>query len=358
MGHDGLLPVPGWSGEYEWQGFIPFDELPYTFNPAQGYVVTANNAVVDETYPYLISKYWAYGQRARRIVDMIEQAPGPISPDYIAQMHGDNKNLNAEVLVPLLLQTPLDDAHLEEVQALLQGWDYQDHMDSAPSALFNAFWKHLLAMTFSDQLPERYRAGGGGRWFQVVENLSVEPQNVLWDDVTTGAEEQRDEIFACAFRAAVAELEGTSGKDPTKWRWGDLHTITYHHPSLGRSGIGLIEAIFNRGPARTSGGADTVNATGWSATRDYTVASVPSERLIIDLSDFDRTRSVITTGQSGHAYHPHYTDQIDPWRLIQYHPLYWSRALVEANQEGWLRLQTVISTQADSVLAASTAPGP
>jgi penicillin amidase len=294
--------------------------------------------VVDETYPYLISKYWAYGQRARRIVDMIEQAPGPIDLDTIAQMHGDNKNLNAEALAPLLLQIPLNDAHLEEVRTLLQGWDYQDAMDSAPSALFNVFWKHLLEGTFNDQLPERYWPTGGGRWFTVVKNLAAEPQNAWWDDVTTGEKEQRDEIFARAFSAAVAEMESTWGKNPAKWRWGDLHTITFHNPTLGRSGIGLIEAIFNRGPARTSGGNDVVNATSWGATQDYTVVSLPSERLIIDLSNFDQTRSVITTGQSGHAYHQHYADQIDPWRLIQYHPLYWSRSLVEANREGWLRL--------------------
>ncbi|MBN2549888.1 MAG: penicillin acylase family protein [Anaerolineales bacterium] len=338
-GHDGLLPVPGWSGEYEWQGYIPFEQLPYTFNPAQGYVATANNAVVDETYPYSISKFWAYGQRARRIVDMIEQAPGLISLDYIARMHGDNKNLNAEALVPLLLQIPLDDSRLVTARDLIQDWDYQDGMDSAASALFNVFWKHLLTATFCDQLPERYWPGGGGRWFQAVEELAAEPQNAWWDDLGTGGQEGRDEIFVQAFAAAVGELENLQGKDPTKWNWGDLHTVTFHHPSLGQSGIGLIEAIFNRGPARTAGGSDIVNATGWSATHGYMVGSVPSERMIVDLSNFDQTRSVITTGQSGHAYHSHYTDQIDPWRLIQYHPLYWSRELVEAHQEGWLRLR-------------------
>lgn len=337
-GHDGLLPVPGWTGEYEWQGYIPFDELPHTYNPSQGYVVTANNAVVDESYPYSISKFWAYGQRARRIVDMIEQAAEPIDADYIAQIHGDNKNLNAEVLVPLLLQIPLNDAHLEERRSLLQGWDFQDTMDSAPSALFNVFWKNLLAETFSDQLPEAYRAAGGGRWFQVVENLIQKPQDAWWDDIATSEQEQRDEIFLRAFATAVSELEDRLGSNPAKWSWGDLHTITFHHASLGRSGIGVIESIFNRGPISTSGGTDVVNNTGWSATRPYNVYSVPSERLIVDLSNFDQSRSVITTGQSGHAYHVHYTSQIDPWRFIQYHPLYWSRALVEANREGWLRL--------------------
>jgi penicillin amidase len=338
-GHDGLLPVPGWTGDNEWQGTIAFDDLPYSYNPPEGYIVTANNAVVDESYPYAISRFWAYGQRARRIVEMIQQSAGAIDMDTIAKIHGDNKNINAEKLVPILLQTPLSDAHLADMREILRDWDYQDHMDSAPAALFNVFWKNLLAATFHDQLPERYWPGGGGRWFIVVKNLVEQPDSWWWDDLDTPTIEQRDEIFAQAFSDAVSELERSLGKNPQKWRWGDLHTITFHHPSLGRSGIGLIESIFNRGPRRASGGSDIVNATGWSATRGYEVVSVPSERLIIDLGDFDNTRSVITTGQSGHAYHRHYMDQIDAWRLIEYHSLLWSRQKVEAIQLGWLKLR-------------------
>jgi penicillin amidase len=339
-GHDGLLPVPGWTGEYEWQGFIPFDELPYLYNPPADFIATANNAVVDDRYPYSISQFWSYGHRAQRIVEMIEQAPGLITPEYVAEIHGDNKDLNAAALVPVLITVDMDE-ELQPYVALLSTWDYQNHMDSAPAALFNAFWKHLLNMTFNDQLPERYWPGGGSRWFVVVRNLLDEPESNWWDDASTpGQRETRDEIFAQAFSAAVNELEETLGKDTNTWRWGDLHTTTFHNPSLGQSGIAIIEAIFNRGPYPTSGGSDMVNAASWSATSgDYTVSSGVSERLIVDLSNFDNSRSVITTGASGHVGHPHYDDQIDPWRLIQYHNLYWIRSTIEANQSGTLVLE-------------------
>jgi penicillin amidase len=206
--------------------------------------------------------------------------------------------------------------------------------------LFNVFWKHLLIKTFNDQLPERYYPSGGSRWFVVVENLLAEPENDWWDDVgTAGERENREDIFAQAFAAAVEELENTLGKNAANWRWGDLHTATFHNPTLGKSGIAPIEAIFNRGPFRTSGGNDMVNAASWNAAGDdYTVVSGVSERLIVDLSDFDNTLSVITTGASGHVGHPHYQDQIDPWRLIQYHPLPWTRSVVEGQQEGLLVL--------------------
>jgi penicillin G amidase len=336
--HTGRLPVPGWTDENEWQGYIPFDELPHTFNPPVGYVATANNAVVTPDYPYPISYYWAEGYRAQRIVDMIEQAPSPITIEYIQQMHGDNRDLNAETLVPILLQVQLNDATLEEARSLLQGWDFQDHMDSAPAALYNVFWKNLLADTFHDDLPEKHWPEGGGRWFEVMRNLVKEPDNAWWDDRNTPEKENRDQIFARSFAAAVKELEVAQGKNKQKWNWGDLHTITFENQSLGQSGVAPIEAIFNRGPFRTSGGDEIVNATGWSAVEPYTVESIPSERMIVDLSNFSNSLSIHPTGQSGHAYHPHYIDMADMWRKIEYHPMLWDQAQVEANTESHLHL--------------------
>ena len=106
----------------------------------------------------------------------------------------------------------------------------------------------------------------------------------------------------------------------------------------GESGVAPIEALFNRGPFRTSGGSEIVNATGWDATKSYEVESIPSERMIVDLSDFSQSQSVITTGQSGHAYHPHYIDMADMWRNIQYHPMLWNREVVETASKEHLQL--------------------
>jgi penicillin amidase len=211
-------------------------------------------------------------------------------------------------------------------------------MDSAPAALFNVFWKQLLALTFHDDLPEDFWPGGGGRWFDVMRDLVQQPDNPWWDDKATTEVENRDQIFARAFAAAVGELETTQGNNPEKWNWGDLHTITFRNPSLGESGVAPIEAIFNRGPFRTSGGDEIVNATGWNAAESYEVDSMPSERMIVDLQNLNNSLSIITTGQSGHAYHPHYIDMADPWRLIEYHPMLWDRGQIEADAEGHLRL--------------------
>lgn len=335
---DGTLPVPGWTDDYEWMGFIPFEELPYTFNPDRGYVVTANNAVVDERYPYLLSREWAYGYRAQRIVDMIEQAPGPITLEYVQRMQGDNKNLIAEVLVPLLMNIPVQDERVRRARALFQGWDYQMDMDSAPAALFSAFWKHLLAATFHDDLPKDLWPGGGSRWFEVVRRLVEEPNSPWWDDKTSPEREDRDAILSKALSAAVAELESQLGKDPEKWRWGDLHTATFRNQTLGQSGVQPIEMLFNRGPFATSGGANIVNATAWDPRKGYEVRSLPSMRMIVDLADLSRSLSIHTTGQSGHAYHPNYIDMADMWRNIRYHPMLWDRRQVEENARYRLRM--------------------
>ncbi|HEX9029731.1 MAG TPA: penicillin acylase family protein [Anaerolineales bacterium] len=335
---DGTLPVPGWTDDYDWTGYIPFEKLPYAFNPPQGYIATANNSVVGPDYPYLITKDWDYGFRATRIVDMIEHAPGPITIEYIQKMQGDNKDLNAEALSPVLLQVPLSDSRLEKARALLQNWDYQDGMDSAPAALFAVFWKHLLADTFDNKLPKDYWPDGGDRWFEVLRHLVQQPDSPWWDNPQTPAVENRDQIFKQALGEAVSELEQAQGSDPGKWTWGSLHTVTFRNQSLGESGVAPIEALFNRGPFRTSGGSSIVNATGWESSKSYEVRSLPSMRMIVDLSGLQNSVTMHTTGESGHAYHPNYIDMANFWRLIQYQPMLWDRSQIESSASAHLRL--------------------
>jgi penicillin amidase len=334
---DGRYPVPGWIDDYEWKGYIPYEQLPFTFNPPAGYIVTANNAVVGANYPYLISTNWDYGYRAQRIVEMIEQQTAPISLGYVQQMQGDDKNLNAATLVPILLQIPMKDAHLESIRSILVAWDFQQHMDLAAPVLFEVFWKHLLIDTFHDKLPQDYWPEGNDRWFEVVAHLVKQPHSSWWNN-TTSVSQNRDQIFRQAFAEAVDEMESTLGKNPAKWRWGDLHTTTFRNATLGQSGIAPIEALFNRGSFSTSGSSSIVNATSWDATKSFEVQALPSMRMIVDLSDLQNSLIIHTTGQSGHAFHPHYDDMIELWRKIQYHPMLWQQSTVQASTSTHLTL--------------------
>ena len=335
---DGRYPVPGWTDDYEWTGFIPFDELPYVINPESGYIATANNRVSPWDYPYLITTEWAYGYRVQRIVDMLDAAPKVITLDYIQQMQGDGLDLNAETLIPLLQSAPLTDNHLIEMRTWLSAWNRQTDMDSAPAALFAAYWKHLLALTFDDDLPEDYRAAGGSRWFEVMRNITADPNNFFWDNKTTDNVETRDDIFASAFAAAVDEMEHDYGKNREEWAWGEMHTATFRNTTLGESGIAPIENLFNRGAFPTAGGESIVNATGWTTYESYEVDWLPSMRMIVDLSNLDNSLTVHTTGQSGHAGHEHYIDMAELWRNIKYYPMYWDLERIKTNAEATLRL--------------------
>ena len=335
---DGRYPVPGWTDEHEWLGYIPFEELPYAFNPPEGYIVAANQAVVDDTYPYHIADFWAYGNRAQRIADMIVEAPGLIDIAYFRQMQGDNKNLGAEELAPVLLEVSFEDAELVEARALLEDWDYQQHMDSPAAALFNVFWKHLLIETFMDELPEDMIPSGNDRWFIVMRSLVADPTNRWWDDQDTEDVETMEDIFRTAFTAAVKDMKKAQGDDPDEWNWGGLHTFYLSHDVMGN--FPLLNKAFERGPFPVSGGSSIVNATGWSAASDgYQVSGgVPSFRMIVDLGELSNSLVIYPTGQSGHPYNQHYIDMIDLWRNIEYISMLWDLEDVQEEVEGHLRL--------------------
>ncbi|MBE0671476.1 MAG: penicillin acylase family protein [Anaerolineales bacterium] len=335
---DGTLPVPGWNSEYDWTGYIPFDELPYAFNPESGFIATANNQANPRDYPYLITKDWDYGQRAARIVDLIQNAPGKIDAEYIKSIHGDSKSLNAEVLVPILLSLKLDPQLASVRDQYLSEWDYQETADSKATSLFEWFWWNLLMDTFKDDLPEEYWPEGGSRWYVVMRELVQQSDSPWWDDqATTDKVETRDEIFVRAFEETITQLQKEYGKDLAKLpAWGELHSATFRNQTLGNSGIFLIEDLFNRGPFITGGGKSIVNATGWDLGESFEVNWLPSEREIVDLSNLDNSLAVHTTGQSGHAYHPHYDDMAPLWAKVEYYPMWWNLESVMNDSEGHL----------------------
>ncbi len=306
-----------------------------------GYIVTANNQANPRDYPYLITTDFNHGYRANRIVDMIKNAPGKIDAAYIQTMHGDSKSLNAEVLVPILLSVNLDPELTKIRDQYLSSWDFQQSATSVSATLFESFWWELLTYTFADDLPEDQLPKGGARWYTVMHNLVQQPDSPWWDDKnTTSIVETRDDIFAKAFGEAIncPLCVDKFGKDISKWKWGELHTATFRNQTLGESGIGLIENLFNRGPFSTSGGEELINATGWMVGKSFEVDWLPSEREIVDLGNLNNSLALHTTGQSGHAYHPHYADMAPLWATIQYYPMWWEQASVIEDAEGHLKL--------------------
>ena len=345
--HTGLLPMPGWTSDYEWRGYLPYELLPRLFNPARGYVATANQAIVPLAYydwlneqladDYgtninpVISQRWAYGYRGERINAMIEEL-APHSADTFIQMHGDNYDGSAAEVLPFVLDLAVEDETLTDLLQWLGEWDNQMHMDSPQAAFYAHFWVRMVDNLYNDRLAEAgRRADGANNEWWAAYLLLQDPDNPWWDDTRTSETETRDDILLKSLNEALANITAELGEDRDTWRWGDLHTTTFVSDPLGQSGLPPIERIVNRGPVATSGTGSAINATGWSAASPgFEAYALPSERVIYDLSDWDASLSMHTTGQSGHPASTHYDDMIDPWRLIEYRPMVWSREAVEA----------------------------
>lgn len=380
-GDDGSLPSPGWESKYRWTGYIKQSALPYEYNPKRGYIVTANQAVVDkDKYPYTLTTDWGYGTRSQRINDLIESkinGGGKISTDDMRQMQLDNSSEIAKLIVPKLLKIDVADPDVRQAQKLLEGWDYTQDSDSAAAAYFNATWRNILKLAFGNKLPKELRVkgqclnvdrvdttgpadadqkvrecgerdadqaqpDGGDRWFEVVRKIINDEKNDWWQlpkTRTQKATDTRDELFGRALRDARWELTAKLGKDIDTWSWGRLHRLFLKNQTLGTEGPRFLQYMLNRGPWKLGGGEATVNATGWNAAGGYGVVWVPSMRMVVNLGDLDKSKWINLSGASGHAYSAHYTDQTDLWAKGELLPWAFSQKAVDKRTSDTLVLE-------------------
>jgi penicillin amidase len=171
---NGLLPVPGWTGEYEWTGYVPYEEMPRRLDPPEGFIVTANNAVVDPAYPYFLAAVWDYGDRAQRITDLL-RAKDRLSIEDMAAIQNDTFSLAAQAITPYILQVSFTDPLARQAQDLLRAWDFRATPESPAPTIFEAFLQHLLHEAWVDELGEEIvqelltgaattDTGPAGRW--------------------------------------------------------------------------------------------------------------------------------------------------------------------------------------------------
>jgi len=322
----GYWPAPGWDPRYDWKGFVPFEQMPTVYNPPEGYIVAANQAVTASKSPFLTTE-WDYGFRSQRIRDLITATP-KVTAERMSQIQGDTYNALAPVLVKALLQVNLhNDPFTEDAKELLRSWNFTQPSGRSPSsaaaAYFNAVWSNVLALSFDSALGDM-KADGGSRWMQAVTVLLTRPDDWWWDNkLTPGVTEGRDEILRQAMVAARLDLTKRLGKTPVTWQWGRLHQLNLTSPVLGGDSVPApVRAIFNRGPWQMPGGSSIVDANGWDAGQGYDVNWAPSMRMVVNLGDLDASRWVNQTGSSGHPYDAHYVDQTDAWVKNQTYP--WS----------------------------------
>jgi penicillin amidase len=340
-GQQGLVPVPAGGLERDWQGLIPFDKMPSLFNPPAGFIVTANNKVVADSYPYLISYDYGEPYRAQRITELLAANPH-VSLNDMRSIQSDVSSVPASLLRPYLLATKPQNPRQEKALKQVRDWDLRFTLESPAASIYQAWYGKLLDDVYGDELGEElmnaFRGTAINQTPRLIE-MMADPRNPWFDDKRTpGKVETRDDIVQRAFGEAVAQLSQRLGDDPAQWRWGKLHRAVFTHQPLGNSGIPLVTPTFNGGPVPVAGEVFTVSSAATAFRRPFVALFGTSQRLIVDLADMGRSLVVNSTGQSGLLFHRHREDQIPLWQNHEYRPLLFSREAVEKSAEERLTL--------------------
>jgi penicillin amidase len=340
-GWDGLLPVPG-GGAFEWQGFLPASELPSAFNPAEGFLATANHNILPPGYPHTLGYDWASPERYQRIL-MALRVPGgkKFSVEDFERLQHDTVSLPARRLIRLLAQIRTDGRKAEAgdpasqqpwVDRLLR-WTGDLAKDSAEAVVYELWRAELPAAVFQPKLSApvwKQMAGfiGPDRAVDALE--TVDPRWFGDGEAGRGA---RDAALFGALGTALKKAEERLGPDPAKWRWGALHVTPFRHALATDD---ARRALFDLPSVERPGDGTTVNA---GAGADFKAVHGASFREILDVADWDRSVATSVPGQSGQPGSPHYGDLLPLWAEGRYFPLLFSREQVETQAKDRLLLE-------------------
>ncbi len=319
---DGLLPVPGAKGVYEWQGFLPCEELPQSHNPSSHYVATANQNILPAGYPAEISYEWSPPYRFARIKERLEAKKQFTLEDFQSIQH-DAATLPGRTLARLVQVVDMQDRELQPYVELLAEWDGVLSAESRAGVLYGIWLQELLDGFYRPHVPARlldFTASPNG---VPVMLAALEKPEAAW--FGEKPREGRDWLLRTTFRKAVNRARKLLPGDEKEWSWGRLHTTTFRHPLalLGPA----YEKAFNLEPVPRSGDAFTPNAASHNSKFEHTGGA--TYRHIFDLADWDRGLATSAPGQSGQLGSPHYDDLLPLWQKGEYFPLAFSRARVE-----------------------------
>ena len=324
----GLLPVPGWTGEYEWNGWFALDDLPHAFNPDSGFLATANNDVLPSGEKRPIGYDWSNPARINRIREVLTSREKFGITDFERLQH-DAVAWNAEQLVPLLTRLRSDDADVQRARTELVAWD-KNMLHSSTAATIYFVWEQealqlLVESKVSGPLAAEYARRGG----EVLVPALTYPGRPWFGQ---NAAKERDELLIAALAAAVKNLKEKCGNDMSQWTWGSLHSATFQHPLAVNA---QMASLFNVGPISRGGYALTPFSTGG---KEFSQTVGASFREIMDVSDWDKSVATSAPGQSGQPASPHFSDLAKLWAEERYFSLPFSDSAVSANAEATLLL--------------------
>lgn len=308
---NGLAPVPGASGEYDWIGEIPYEALPRSVDPESDVLITANNKLVGDDYRYLIAAEWAYPDRAARIAEVLKTKQ-VWSPDEMRELQLDALTYGGRRLMGRLLKADLP-ANAEPAVSKMRQWDFEMAIDRPEPLIYSAWLRALERQLLADELGEVFvELAKGDAW--MVYNL-LQPGSLWCDNVATTAVETCDMQISEALTRALTELVGEYGDNPDDWRWGKAHFVSFDHPILRFIPvINSLTAIEIEAP----GGQDTVNRAGSNYAlpidRAFQDRHGPGFRGVYNMADPDASGFIIATGNSGNIFSPFYGNLVTRWR--------------------------------------------
>lgn len=337
---DGLLPVPGKDGKYEWEGYVPFEKLPASFNPPTGFFNTSNNDVVPKIVPgYDLPLGFEYGESFRydRVLEVLKSKPMFSLADMQA-LQQDTVSIPARTLVPLLLKLKSEKSDLTRAQKLLAGWDFSLKSDSPAAAVYEFFQMKLPALAYAERLPQTERASFKGFDQGRVIEWMTRPGEA-YGKTPKEREAGRDRILGEALEQAVAHLVKLRGDDPGAWAWGDLHTADFVHPLSGQKRLPAETDVFAVTPARRGGDGYTVMASGNASETSTKQMSGASFSFVADPADWDRSTFLSAPGESAQPLSPFYSNLVESWAAGTGNVLAFSRKKVDEAKAHSLTLQ-------------------
>jgi penicillin amidase len=313
----GRVPVPGWDAKYDWQGFIPFEELPQYRDPPTHHIVTANNKITPPGYAPFISFDWFPPYRSDRIEEMLAAQPKH-SIETFERMQADVKSQLARVMLPFAREAKPQTREGREAQAMLTGWNGEMTRDAQAPLVFSAWYRELTRLVYADELGPLFATSWEQRLPFMLSVLKGENAMGHWcDDVNTQGVETCPQLTAKAFDLAAKDLGDRFGK-PAGWLWGRAHYAAGDHRPFGF--VPVIAGLFNVDP-ETPGDSYTVDVGHYiigDNARPFANRHAPSMRAIYDLADLDRSLFMQSTGQSGNVMSPWYANLAERWARVEY----------------------------------------
>ncbi len=329
----GLLPVPE-TGGFEWSGFVPNAELPHTYNPASGFVASANHKMIPENYAYAVGFQWAPSERFLRISEVISGAAKgghKLTLVDMENLQNDVVSLPARELQNLLKSAARNAT--SPATKLLLDWDCAVAPDSSAATLHEFWVPELLDALTRKIVPAEAQKLVGKLSLQRASQELSRPSIAVFGE---NPEAARDALLLQALVTAEQKLAAKLGSDPKNWAWGQLHRVSFFHPL--DTITPAAKSLFDRGPAARPGDGTTVDATYFGGGSFDQLAGA-SYREIFDLSDWDNALGVNVPGQSGQPASPHYDDLLPLWLHGQYFPLRYTKPLVDRETRDVLELK-------------------